>query len=186
MDRGLQHRAPALRAAHDVARRLRAGPCGRQGSLKMSPASPQPTIRRCSAPSRSYLLGPCGPAGAPPGQRLRSGSYMAANKKRDQARSAQSECPRFQGNPGPHRLSERRACGGAAAMKLPTARRGLVHFSDTSHKADDSDYPQLGELDTPRSWRRLGNGQRLAATAGSRSDRVPTARCRDHVSRGLW
>ena len=38
--------------------------------------------------------------GAPPGQCLRSGSYMAAKRSGTKARSAQSECPRFQGNPG--------------------------------------------------------------------------------------
>src|SRR5215831_12535958 len=37
--------------------------------------------------------------GDPPGQRLRSGSYMAAKGSGTTARSAQSECPRFQGNP---------------------------------------------------------------------------------------
>jgi hypothetical protein len=47
------------------------------------PASPLPRISRCSAQSRSFLLGPSGPAGAPPGQRLRSGGYMAASRKRD-------------------------------------------------------------------------------------------------------
>jgi hypothetical protein len=49
--------------------------------------------------SRSFLLGPDGPAGAPPGQRLRSGGYMAANGKRDNQDQLKSECPRFQGNP---------------------------------------------------------------------------------------
>jgi hypothetical protein len=44
----------------------------------MAPASPLPSIGRCSAASRSFLLGPGGPAGAPPGHRLRSGGYMAA------------------------------------------------------------------------------------------------------------
>ena len=38
-------------------------------TLLLRPAS----IRRCSAESRSFLLGPDGPAGAPPGHRLRSG-----------------------------------------------------------------------------------------------------------------
>src|SRR5215831_7037870 len=40
--------------------------------------------------------------GDPPGQRLRSGSYMAAKGSGTTARSAQSECPRFQGNPARH------------------------------------------------------------------------------------
>jgi hypothetical protein len=63
------------------------------------PASRRPTIGRCSARSRPFLLGPDGPAGAPPGQRLRSGSYMAAiGKRKDHINSIQ-KCPRFQGNP---------------------------------------------------------------------------------------
>ena len=62
-------------------------------------ASPPPSIGRCSVLSRSFLLGPDGPAGAPPGQALRSGSYMAARRSEDTARSTQSECPHFQGNP---------------------------------------------------------------------------------------
>ena len=37
---------------------------------------PPASIRRCSARSRSFLLGPAGPAGAAPGQRLRSGTSM--------------------------------------------------------------------------------------------------------------
>ena len=40
--------------------------------------------------SRSFLSG----------QGLRSGSYMAAITKRGQARSAKSQCPYFEGNPG--------------------------------------------------------------------------------------
>jgi hypothetical protein len=39
----------------------------------MTPPLPPTSIRRCSAQSRSSLLGPDGPAGPPPGQRLRSG-----------------------------------------------------------------------------------------------------------------
>src|SRR6516162_2006812 len=46
----------------------------------MTPLPRPSSIRPCSALSRSFLLGPFGPAGAPPGQRLRSGSYMAANE----------------------------------------------------------------------------------------------------------
>ena len=42
----------------------------------MTPLLPPASIRRCSAKSRSFLLGPDGPAGAPPGQRLRSGASI--------------------------------------------------------------------------------------------------------------
>ena len=40
------------------------------------------SIHRCSAKSRSFLLGPDGPAGAPPGQRLRSGALIGLRDKR--------------------------------------------------------------------------------------------------------
>ena len=40
----------------------------------------RPAAGTGSAPSRSFLLGPGGPAGAPPGQCLRSGGYMAASR----------------------------------------------------------------------------------------------------------
>ena len=63
------------------------------------PASRCPRIGRCSALSRSFLLGPDGPAGAPPGQHLRSGSYMAANGSKHTEFSSIQKCPRFQGNP---------------------------------------------------------------------------------------
>ena len=56
-------------------------------------------MRRCPAQSRSFLLGPDGPAGAPPGQDLRSGSYMAANRSGTNQDQLKSKCPRFQGNP---------------------------------------------------------------------------------------
>jgi hypothetical protein len=62
-------------------------------------ASRHPRISRCSALSRSFLLGPSGPAGAAPGQRLRSGSYMAASRKRNEQSSSIQKCPRFQGKP---------------------------------------------------------------------------------------
>jgi len=38
-------------------------------------------------------------AGAPPGQRLRSGGYMTANRKRKDQDQLNSKCPRFQRNP---------------------------------------------------------------------------------------
>ncbi len=41
-------------------------------TLLLPPAS----IGRCSAASRSFLLGPDGPAGPPPGHRLRSGAFI--------------------------------------------------------------------------------------------------------------
>jgi len=76
----------------------------------MSPLLPPSRMRWCSAWSRSFLLGPdgCqrpgfmatdnGPAGAPPGQGLRSSGLIGQGRtgtKKDQLRS---KCPRFEGN----------------------------------------------------------------------------------------
>jgi hypothetical protein len=59
----------------------------------------RPRIGRCSALSRSFLLGPCGPAGAPPGHRLRSGGYMAAKEKRDSKIGSIPSVHAFRGTP---------------------------------------------------------------------------------------
>ena len=53
----------------------------------------------CHVPIRSFLLGPEGPAGAPPGQRLRPGGYMAANRSADKPRSAQFKVSTLSGEP---------------------------------------------------------------------------------------
>ena len=50
----------------------------------MTPPLPPASIRRCSARSRSFLLGPDGPAGAPPGQALRSGALIGLRENREQ------------------------------------------------------------------------------------------------------
>jgi hypothetical protein len=63
-------------------------------TLLLPPAS----IGRCSAASRSFLFGPDGPAGPPPGHRLRSGAYLAANEKQGQPRSANRSVHAFRGN----------------------------------------------------------------------------------------
>jgi hypothetical protein len=57
------------------------------------------SIRRCSTVSRSFLLGPDGPAGPPPGHRLRSGSYMAAKKNRDQGKISPIDVSTLSGEP---------------------------------------------------------------------------------------
>jgi hypothetical protein len=98
----------------------------------MSPASPPPSIRRCSAESRSFPRQrlpdgiPCW--GAPPGHRLRSGGYMAAIARRDQIKITQSKCPRFQGNPGGPEMWGRTFAGlagrAAAAARQVTGAAG--------------------------------------------------------------
>jgi hypothetical protein len=69
----------------------------------MRPASPLLSIGRCSAVSRSFLRRqlPDGTRlrGAPPGHRLRSGGYMAANKKLDQGKISQSKVSTLSGEP---------------------------------------------------------------------------------------
>jgi hypothetical protein len=69
----------------------------------MRPASPPPSIGRCSPLSRSYLLGQRltapSPAGAPPGQRLRSGGYMAAIGKRGNKISSNQSVHALRGTP---------------------------------------------------------------------------------------
>ena len=49
----------------------------------MTPPLQPSTISRCSASSRSFLLGPDGPAGAPPGQALRSGALIGLRENRE-------------------------------------------------------------------------------------------------------
>jgi hypothetical protein len=65
----------------------------------MTPPLQPPTIGRCSASSRSFLLGPDGPARAPPGQALRSGALMGLRENREQNKIRITESPRFEGNP---------------------------------------------------------------------------------------
>jgi hypothetical protein len=56
---------------------------------------------RCSAAPRSFLRGPDGPAGPPPGHCLRSGGYMAATRSETNGKIRPIRmCQRFQGNPG--------------------------------------------------------------------------------------
>ena len=50
----------------------------------MTPLLPPASICRYSAQSRSFLLGPDGPAGVPPGQRLRSGVHIGLRENREQ------------------------------------------------------------------------------------------------------
>ena len=48
----------------------------------MRPVLPPSRMCRCSAQSRSFLLGPDGPAGPPPGQSLRSGALIGLRENR--------------------------------------------------------------------------------------------------------
>jgi hypothetical protein len=65
----------------------------------MNPASPPLSIGRCSAVSRSFLLGPDGPAGPPPGHRLRSGGYMAATRSGTKGKISRLDVSTLSGEP---------------------------------------------------------------------------------------
>jgi len=42
------------------------------------------------------------------------------------------------------------------------------------------------EINTPNAWQRLGNGEELQATGGSRPDLIAKTRCQDCVDHGPW
>jgi hypothetical protein len=86
---------------HDVPGRLRACPEGRRGGglIMMTRFSrPQGCAGAPPCPGRSFS-GLTALARPPPGQRLRSGALIGQGRTGTETRSAQSECPRFQGNP---------------------------------------------------------------------------------------
>jgi len=81
----------------------------------MTPPLPPPSIRRCSARSRSFLLGPDGPAGAPPGQRLRSGALIELRENREQKQDPYYKVSTVRGEP---RLIAAAAIVGVGATSL--------------------------------------------------------------------
>ena len=85
-----------------------------------------------------------------------------------------------------HGLAERRATASVGVTSLLISPRGMAHFPGCPHKGDDPDYSDWAELDVPRAWERLGNGEQLRATGGARPDRVASARCEDCVDHGPW
>jgi hypothetical protein len=78
----------------------------------MTPLPPPASIRRCSARSRSFLLGPDGPAGAPPGQRLRSGALIELRENREQKQDPYYEVSTVRGQPRSARPAHLRTLGG--------------------------------------------------------------------------
>jgi len=60
---------------------------------------PPSTIGRCSASSRSFLLRPDGPAGAPPGQALRSGALIDPRENREQKQDPYYKVSTVRGEP---------------------------------------------------------------------------------------
>ena len=60
---------------------------------------PPSTIGRCSASSRSFLRGPDGPAGAPPGQDLRSGALIGLRENREPTQDPYYKVSTVRGEP---------------------------------------------------------------------------------------
>jgi hypothetical protein len=76
----------------------------------MTPLLPPSSIARCSAKSRSFFVGPGGPTAASTWTSPAPRRSHGQERIEDRTRSSQSECPRFEGNPGAStsiRLTER-------------------------------------------------------------------------------
>lgn len=85
-----------------------------------------------------------------------------------------------------HGLAEKRRNAAARASGLLISPNGIAHFSGCPHKGDDRDYSRWAELNVPRAWERLGNGEQLQVTLGRRPGLTATDRCKDCVSHGPW
>lgn len=85
-----------------------------------------------------------------------------------------------------HGLGERRQTTSANASILLVSPRSVAHFPECPHKGDDRDYSRWAEINTPNAWQRLGNGEELQATGGSRPDLIAKTRCQDCVDHGPW
>src|SRR4051795_13531635 len=53
-------------------------------------------------------------------------------------------------------------------VTLQISPTGFLHFEGCPHKGDDEDFKEWAYLDTPQAWQRVGNGERLPATRGSK------------------
>lgn len=67
----------------------------------MTPPFPPASTRRCPAKSRSFLPEPDGPAGASPGQRLRSGALTGLRENREQKQDPHYKVSTVLGEPRP-------------------------------------------------------------------------------------
>jgi hypothetical protein len=85
-----------------------------------------------------------------------------------------------------HGLADRRRKAAAAANGLLISPNGVAHFAGCPHKGDHQDYRRWAELNVPRAWERLGNGEQLPATSGQSPSLTATDRCKDCVSHGPW
>jgi hypothetical protein len=85
-----------------------------------------------------------------------------------------------------HGLAERRRNAAATATGLLVSPNGIAHFAGCPHKGDHQDYSRRAELNAPRAWERLGNGERLRATGGRNPGLAAVDRCRDCAGHGPW
>ena len=85
-----------------------------------------------------------------------------------------------------HGLTERRRQRPMGASRLLISPAGMAQFPQCPHKGDDHDYSRWAELDAPRAWERLGNGEQMQATGGSRPDLIAKSRCQDCDDHGPW
>ena len=85
-----------------------------------------------------------------------------------------------------HGLAERRRNATATATGLLISPSGIAHFAGCPHKGDHQDYRKWDELNAPRAWERLGNGEQLRATGGQSLGLTATDRCKDCDSHGPW
>jgi hypothetical protein len=83
---------------------------------------PPPTIGRCSASSRSFLRGPDGPAGAPPGQTLRSGALIEPRENREQKQDPYYKVSTVTGEP-------RERLDNVGARKMAACRIRIVSLA---------------------------------------------------------
>lgn len=85
-----------------------------------------------------------------------------------------------------HGLTDRRRRAATGATGLLISPNGIAHFSGCPHKGDHQDYRRWAQLDVPRAWERLGNGEQLRATGGQSPTLTARDRCQDCVSHGPW
>ncbi len=70
--------------------------------------------------------------------------------------------------------------------RLLVSPQSVAHFPNCPHKGDDPDYSNWAKLRTEDAWQRLGNGEPLEASGGTRASRIASSRCSDCVEHGPW
>jgi hypothetical protein len=85
-----------------------------------------------------------------------------------------------------HGLGERRQAASGSASTLLISPRYVAHFPGCPHKGNVPDLSRWAEVNAQSAWQRLGNGEELRATGGSRLDLIAKTRCQDCVDHGPW